>query len=61
MQLIDAQCRAEQARAVLDMWLEAEILDHSESALVCALITILDGVPESIRDHINSLPAMGAK
>ncbi|MFT2793659.1 hypothetical protein ACMV5I_26930 [Serratia sp. T13T92] len=61
MQLIDAQCRAEQARAVLDMWLEAEILDHSETALVGALITILDGVPESIRDHINSLPAMGAE
>lgn len=61
MQLIDAQCRAEQARAVLDMWLEAEILDHSETGLVCALITILDGVPESIRDYINSLPATGAK
>ncbi len=61
MQLIDAHSRTQQARAVLDMWLEAEILDHSETALVCALITILDGVPESIRDHINSQPIKGVK
>ncbi|MBP0998221.1 hypothetical protein [Serratia fonticola] len=64
MQLIDAQCRTEQAREVLNTWLEACTAleaDKAEQSMVCALITILDGVPESIRDHINSLPAMGAE
>ncbi|WON77801.1 hypothetical protein [Serratia sp. UGAL515B_01] len=59
MQLIDAQCRTEQARQVLNTWLEACTsleADKAEQSMVCALITILDGVPESIRDHINSQP-----
>ncbi|HBE9089093.1 TPA: hypothetical protein KNG84_001100 [Serratia fonticola] len=64
MQLIDAQCRTEQAQAVLNLWLEScshPDADKAEQSMVCALITILDGVPESIRDHINSLPMSGEK
>ncbi|WP_447871181.1 hypothetical protein [Serratia fonticola] len=61
MQLIDAQCRTEQAQAVLNIWLECGIADSQEHALVCSLITLLADVPESIRDHINSQPLEGAK
>jgi hypothetical protein len=61
MELIDAQCRTEQAQAVLSVWLESDPADEGELALVCAVLTLLQGVPESIRDHINSQPLEGAK
>ncbi|MBC3211408.1 hypothetical protein [Serratia fonticola] len=61
MQLIDAQCRVEQAQAVLNIWLECDIADSQEHALVCALINLLSGVPESIRDHQNAPSGEGAK
>ncbi|MFV9079398.1 hypothetical protein ABQ397_24255 [Serratia fonticola] len=61
MQLIDAQCRTEQVQAVLSVWLESNPADEGELALVCALLNLMHGVPEAIRDHINSQPIEGAK
>ncbi|MGX1957068.1 hypothetical protein [Serratia proteamaculans] len=56
MQLIDAQCRIEQAQQVLNLWLEScdsINVDQVERTMVCAMITLLDGVPESIRAFNN--------
>ncbi|CVA06931.1 hypothetical protein ACU9SG_002740 [Serratia marcescens] len=59
MQLIDAQCRVEQAQQILNLWLEScnDRTDQVERTMVCAMITLLDGVPESIRAFSNSTPA----
>jgi hypothetical protein len=59
MQLIDAQCRVEQAQQILNLWLEScnDDTDQVERTMVCAMITLLDGVPESIRAFNNSTPA----
>lgn len=58
MQLIDAQCRVEQAQQILNLWLEScnDDTDQVERTMVCAMITLLDGVPESIRTFGNSIP-----
>ncbi len=55
MQLIDAQCRVEQAQQILNLWLESckDDTDQVERTMVCAMITLLDGVPESIRAFNN--------
>ncbi|QDL31281.1 hypothetical protein [Serratia liquefaciens] len=55
MQLIDAQCRIEQAQQILNLWLEScnDDTDQVERTMVCAMITLLDGVPESIRAFNN--------
>lgn len=58
MQLIDCQLRVEQARAVLNMWLEAcssVDADQLEQTMVCTIITLLDGVPEALRDISSPL------
>ncbi|CVE75299.1 hypothetical protein PTR77_15515 [Serratia bockelmannii] len=59
MQLIDAQCRVEQAQQILNLWLEScnDDTDQVERTMVCAMITLLDGVPESIRAFNNGTPA----
>lgn len=59
MQLIDAQCRVEQAQQILNLWLEScnDDTDQVERTMVCAMITLLDGVPESIRAFNNGSPA----
>jgi len=58
MQLIDAQCRIEQAQQILNLWLEScnDDTDQVERTMVCAMITLLDGVPESIRTFNNGTP-----
>lgn len=58
MQLIDAQCRVEQAQQILNLWLEScnDRTDEVERTMVCAMITLLDGVPESIRTFNNGTP-----
>ncbi|QLJ68751.1 hypothetical protein HP437_22445 [Serratia marcescens] len=59
MQLIDAQCRIEQAQQILNLWLEScnDDADQVERTMVCAMITLLNGVPESIRAFNNGTPA----
>lgn len=59
MQLIDAQCRVEQAQQILNLWLEScnDRTDQVERTMVCAMITLLDGVPESIRAFNNGTSA----
>ncbi len=59
MQLIDAQCRVEQAQQILNLWLEScnDDTDQVERTMVCAMITLLDGIPESIRAFNNGTPA----
>lgn len=59
MQLIDAQCRIEQAQQILNLWLEScnDRTDQVERTMFCAMITLLDGVPESIRAFNNGTPA----
>ncbi|WP_337262926.1 MULTISPECIES: hypothetical protein [unclassified Serratia (in: enterobacteria)] len=54
MQLVDVYCRVEQAQAVISLWLEAGTSSDEEMKLVGALSSLLDEVPESIRDYINS-------
>lgn len=59
MQLIDAQCRVEQAQQILNLWLEScnDDTDQVERTMVCAMITLLDGVPGSIRAFNNGSAA----
>ncbi|WP_338858414.1 hypothetical protein WCU37_16160 [Serratia marcescens] len=59
MQLIDAQCRVEQAQQILNLWLEScnDRTDQVERTMVCAMITLLDGVPDSIRAFNNGSAA----
>jgi hypothetical protein len=58
MQIIDAQCRVEQAQQILRLWLEScnDDTDQVERTMVCAMITLLNGVPESIRAFNNGMP-----
>lgn len=59
MQLIDAQCRVEQAQQILNLWLEScnDDTNKVERTMVCAMITLLDGVPDSIRASNNGAQA----
>jgi hypothetical protein len=41
MQLIDAQCRVEQAQALLSIWLEGTKAAERDMQLICALISLL--------------------
>lgn len=40
MQLIDAQCRVEQAQALLSIWLEGTKASERDMQLICALISL---------------------
>lgn len=48
MKLIDAQCRVDQAEAVLSAWMELLSEDNRENRLVGAVMALLDGVAEAI-------------
>ncbi|MGO3396465.1 MAG: hypothetical protein ACTINL_08185 [Serratia proteamaculans] len=60
MQLIDAQCRVEQAQQILRLWLEScnDDTDQVERTMVCVMTTLLDGVPESIQAFNNGMPTV---
>lgn len=49
MQLIDAQCRVEQAQALLSIWLEGTKASERDMQLICALISLLQDVSETIK------------
>ncbi|ECH9489798.1 TPA: hypothetical protein ACGUJL_001110 [Salmonella enterica] len=55
--LISARNRVKQAEAVLDAWLESSRDDY-EATLISAIITLIEGVEESIKEadtKLNSL------
>ncbi|EJI9078054.1 hypothetical protein NE906_004645 [Salmonella enterica] len=55
--LISARNRIKQAEAVLSAWLESPIDDY-EATLISAIITLIEGVEESIKEadtKLNSL------
>ncbi|EOI6844439.1 hypothetical protein ACMVI2_004618 [Salmonella enterica] len=55
--LISARNRIKQAEAVLDTWLESPRDDY-EATLISAIITLIEGVEESIKEadtKLNSL------
>lgn len=47
--LIDAQCRVEQAQALLSIWLEGAKASERDIQLICALISLLEDVPEAMK------------
>ncbi|HCM4045242.1 MULTISPECIES: hypothetical protein [Klebsiella/Raoultella group] len=49
MQLIDAQYRVKQAQALLSIWLEGTKASERDIQLICALISLLQDVPEAIK------------
>ena len=55
MQLIDAQCRVEQAQALLSIWLEGTKASERDMQLICALISLLQDVPETIKRRMKNL------
>lgn len=54
MCLLSAEGRVKQAEAMLSMWAENP-RDDFELQLICTLITLLEGVPETIRKANNDL------
>lgn len=50
LDLIDAQCRVEQAGAILSLLLDSIDDDEREMLLIAGVISLLDGVPEVIRE-----------
>ncbi|TLU68307.1 hypothetical protein FFB58_10480 [Enterobacter sp. MF024] len=54
-QLIDAQCRVEQAQAVLSVWLECGVADDRDQAMIGSLISLLEGVPEAMISVENEM------
>lgn len=46
--LIDAQCRVEQAQALLSIWLEVTKASERDIQLICALISLLQDVPDDL-------------
>lgn len=48
--LIDAQCRVEQAGAILSMLLDSIDDDEREMLLIAGVLSLLAGVPEVIRE-----------
>ena len=55
MQLIDAQCRVEQAQALLSIWLEGTKASERDMQLICALISCLQDGPETIKTAYEEL------
>ncbi|CZV84653.1 MULTISPECIES: hypothetical protein [Enterobacteriaceae] len=52
----DAVCQVEQAQAVLSLWLETTTRkDGDLSRMIGALMTLLDGVPESMDEAESKL------
>ncbi|WP_417642201.1 hypothetical protein [Enterobacter kobei] len=48
--LIDAQCRVEQAAAILSLMLDSIHDDEREMLLISGVLSLLAGVPEVIRE-----------
>lgn len=48
MHLIDAECRVKQAERVLAIWLESGLFGAESADMIGALVTLLDGVHDSI-------------
>jgi len=59
MCLLAAEGRIKQAEAMLSMWAENP-RDDFELQLICTLITLLEGVPETIREADNSIERITA-
>lgn len=55
LQLIDAQMRVHQAQATLGFWLEATKSGDKDKAMIGALISLLEGVPEAMQEADESL------
>ena len=51
--LIDAQCRVEQAQALLSIWLEGTKASERDIQLICALISLLITSCVLIRRSVN--------
>lgn len=55
--LISARNRVKQAEAVLAAWLESSRDDY-EAALISAIITLIEGVEESIKEADTKLDSL---
>ncbi|EBS5024994.1 hypothetical protein R5Q32_004164 [Salmonella enterica] len=55
--LISARNRVKQAEAVLDAWLESSRDDY-EATLISAIITLIEGVEESIKEADTKLDSL---
>ncbi len=55
LELLDARLHVEQARAVLGFWLEATSIEAEEKTMICALMSLLEGVPEAMQEAEDSL------
>ena len=51
-----AQCRVKEAQSVLSMWLEViRGTDDTQTNMIGALISLLDGVPQSMEEAEGAL------
>ena len=57
LSLIDATCQVEQAQAVLSLWMEriSKDSDPDLPRLLGSLMTLLNGVPESMNEAESAL------
>ncbi|EKR2074108.1 TPA_asm: hypothetical protein G0D74_04200 [Salmonella enterica subsp. salamae] len=55
--LISARNRVKQAEAVLDAWLESSRDDY-EATLISAIISLIEGVEESIKEADTKLDSL---
>lgn len=63
MNISDAQCHVEQAQAVLSVWLEVASAsgDDRQFKMISSLMSLLEGVPETIQDAEGVLHDMAMK
>jgi hypothetical protein len=57
MEFTDARCHVEQAQAVLSAWLEATAASDRDLALIGAVMSLLEGVPEAMEEAETELAA----
>ena len=57
IQLCDAVCRVRQAEAILFMWLESMTYSDSNADMIGGLITIIDGVADSLSATLDKISA----
>ncbi|RUR91061.1 hypothetical protein [Pectobacterium polaris] len=55
LELLDARLHVEQAQAVLGFWLEATAIEAEEKTMICALMSLLEGVPDAMKEADESL------
>ncbi|WP_369128340.1 hypothetical protein [Klebsiella variicola] len=53
--LIDAQCRVEQAQALLSIWLEGTKASERDIQLICALISLLQEYRKLLKRRMKNL------